>query len=236
MEKKTIKILISILIFCIILNQEPPQTPSKNLPQIKSSVEDYANITMENIKDTSLKFKIESTRDVTAFRLFYITNHTNGSSINDELGGMGDILGLDIIPTKLRIWSVSINSLKFYNEGGYLYTFLMDVYSINPLDGERVYAGQFQPDPPPVIIEPDPVIDDPDPTDEEKKNLTWLFVILGISVIGAGGYGIFRLNRLVDQSHSNDEPNRGENINSQSADALERRRMRVRKNRNRRNN
>jgi hypothetical protein len=95
----------------------------------------------------------------------------------------------------------------------------------------------------PVIIKPDPVDEDgegdddePDPLDEDEKNLIWLWITFGISVIGAGIYGFFRPKKMVDQFQSRKKDYTGENLNSQSVDALEKRRMRVRTNRNRRNN
>ena len=241
MKEIKLRILISILIFCMILNNPTPQTNSKNKNQIKSSDEDYTNITMENINDTSLKFSIDSSRDVTAFRLFYITNHTNGSSFFTEFGGMGDILGLDILPSKLRFSMVTIKYLYLYQNGGYLYTFLMDVYSINPLDEERVYAGQIELEPyPPVIIIPDPIDengdDDPDPTDEGDQNSVWLWIIVIVIILGFGVLGFFRPNRNDNRSPSDEGEFSGETLNPQSADALERRRMRVRANKNARNN
>jgi len=230
MKIKNIKILCLVFVFCILINSPNFSIETENCNRIKSSEEADTNITMENVNDT-LTFRINSSRDVTAFRLSFIVNHTNGSSFYDELGGMGDIFGVDILPLKLRFWTISKTSLLLYNEGGYLYNFLMKVYSINPIDGGTFFAGRIELDsnPPDEDGEGD---DNSDPNEEGDLNLTWVWIILIVFILGFGVYGFFHPIRNDSQSLSEEGEFNIENINPQSADALERRRRKVRTNRN----
>ncbi|MHA1646499.1 MAG: hypothetical protein ACTSVL_02905 [Promethearchaeota archaeon] len=232
MKNNTIKMLISILVFCMLINQSNLVIAPQNYSQIKSSDDEYTNIIMEDLNDT-LKFRINSSRDVTAFRCSYIVNHTNSSSFFKILGGSGDIYGIEIIYEGLRFFIVSKEYLLFYHNGGYLYNFIMDIYFINPLYSGTYHAGRITPEP--FLLDP-PDPDPPDPPDETEGNLNLLWIPIGAMIIGFSICGFFHPRRRVIQSQPNGVQFEGQNVDKNSAEQLERRRARIRTNRRRRNN
>jgi hypothetical protein len=212
MKNKNIKLILTFWIFCMMLIHPNPPIPSQNPHRIKSSDEEDTNIIKEDLNDT-LKFTVNNTRDVTAFRLSYIVNHTNGSSFYDELGGMGDIFGVDILPSKLRFWTISKTSLLLYNEGGYLYNFLMKVYWINPIYGGTFDAGHLfiESSAPENEDEEDEEggeggeEDEDTPKENNNSYLPWI-VFLG-AVIILGIYAYFRPKKKATvTSQSNENP------------------------------
>nr|WP_212590820.1 hypothetical protein [Candidatus Prometheoarchaeum syntrophicum] len=231
MKKKTMILIFAIGICCVVVIHPNPKDIPQNRRQVQSSDEEYTNITMEDVND-SLKFRINSSRDITAFRCSYIVNLTNGSSFIKKLGGSGDIYGIEVILEGLRFYIVSKEYLLFYHNGRYLYNFIMKIYFINPLSSGTYHAGHITPKPFPQ--EPDPV--PPNPPDEEEGNLNLLWIPIGAAILGVGGYAFLRPRRRGNQSPPNGVQFEGQNIDRNSAEQLERRRARIRTNRKKRNN